>query len=76
MPQPDLRTREGADEFLTYRAPDQERADAHHHVNQCFRDLLAEIWDWIPEGPGKTVLVRDLNRARMSANSAIANDGA
>jgi hypothetical protein len=74
--QTDLRTLEGAAKFLNYRAPTEEQKAAHEKVNQAFQQLLAASWDAIPDGPGRTVFLRDLNRARMSANSAIANRGA
>ena len=75
-PQPDLRTLEGAKSFLDYHKPDDEQLRAHHEVNLRFQELLQHVWLEIPSGPGKTVFIRDLNRARMSANSAIANHGA
>lgn len=75
-PQPDLRTLEGAKSFLDYHKPDDEQLRAHHEVNLRFQELLQHIWLEIPPGPGKTVLIRDLNRARMSANSAITHYGA
>jgi len=76
MPEaPDLRTLEGALYFLNYHAPDDVAAKAHALVNDRFQTLLNDVWNFVPDGPGKTVAVRELNRARMAFNSAIANHG-
>jgi len=72
---PDLRTLEGARAFLCYHSPSPAESIAHSRVNLAFQDLLAVLWPEVPAGPGKTILIRDLNRARMAANSAIANHG-
>jgi|SRR5215831_2640455 len=73
---PDLRTLEGAQDFLNYHPPDDGQKLAHRAVNEAFQVLVEVLWLVVPEGPGRTVFIRDLNRARMSANSAIANRGA
>lgn len=75
-PQPDLRTLEGAKSSLDYHKPDDDQLRAHHEVNLRFQELLQRIWLEIPAGPGKTVLIRKLNEARMAANSAITHFGA
>jgi len=75
-PAPDLRTLDGALDFLNYHPPNERQRTGHELINSAFQDLLGVVWDVIPEGPGRTVFVRDLNRVRMSANSAIANNGA
>lgn len=75
MKQPDLRTKEGATEFLNYHAPDADAVKSHAAINEAFQALIGAIWDSLPDGPGKTVAVRSLNRARMDCNSAIANGG-
>ncbi len=74
-PQPDLRTLEGAKDFLNYHAPDENQRINHENVNNNFQVLLDNIWEGIPDGPGKTLAIRSLNRARMDFNSAIANHG-
>ena len=66
-PQPDLRTLDGALDFLDYHSPDPAARAAHEIVNKNFQALLSNVWQNIPDGPGRTVFVRDLNRARMSA---------
>lgn len=72
---PDLRFREQALSFLEYHAPDDDAVKCHAAVNEAFQKLLDTLWDYIPEGPGKTVAIRSMNRARMDCNSAIANKG-
>lgn len=73
--QPDLRTLEGAKTFLDYHAPDADAVVNHENVNGNFQVLLENIWESIPDGPGKTAAIRSLNRSRMDFNSAIANEG-
>ena len=76
MSQPDLRTKEGASQFLNYHSPDEAARKAHEAVNHTFQAVVANLWDYVPDGPGKTRFIHALNRARMEANSAIANEGA
>lgn len=75
MKQPDLRTKEGATDFLNYHAPDADAVKCHAAINEGFQSLIKNIWEYLPDGPGKTVAVRSLNRARMDCNSCIANGG-
>lgn len=72
---PDLRTLDGALSFLDYHPPNPDTQPRHERVNNHFQRLLADIWSSLPDGPGKTVAVRALNRARMECNSCIANGG-
>lgn len=76
MTQPDLRTKEGALEFLSYHAPTEETKWRHEEVNNHFQVLLNYFWEILPDGPGKTRFIHALNMARMEANSCIANKGA
>jgi hypothetical protein len=73
---PDLRTLEGAKDFLNYHAPTDDQKLNHELVNSAFQTVVEVLWPVVPDGPGRTIFIRDLNRARMSANSAIANLGA
>jgi hypothetical protein len=75
MTQFDLRELAGALEFLDYKAPTADTIPKHIEVNVAFQVLLERLWDKLPDGPGKTFFIRELNRARMSANSCIANEG-
>lgn len=76
MSQPDLRTLEGASQFLNYHSPDTEAREKHERVNDNFQSLLQYLWNDLPDGPGKTRFIHALNHARMEANSCIANEGA
>lgn len=73
---PDLRTLEGAKSFLDYHAPNADTLPRHNQVNAHFQTLMQLLWNVIPDGPGKTVAIRAIGRARMECNSAIANNGA
>lgn len=75
MSQPDLRELAGALEFLDYKAPNDETKTKHIEVNVAFQVLAERLWEFLPDGPGKTVFIRKLNNARMAANSCIANEG-
>lgn len=72
---PNLTTKEGALDYLTYHATNEVTVDQHTAVNMAFQNLLDHVWDFIPPGPGKTIAIRSLGRARMDCNSAIANNG-
>lgn len=72
---PDLRTIEGAKHYLNYHAPNDDTRPRHDTVNRSFQLLIELLWPAIPDGPGKTVALRAIGRARMECNSAIANGG-
>lgn len=70
-----MRTLEEALTYLNYHAPDTETQLKHNQVNIQFQDLMKNLWDSLPSGPGKTVAIRAIGAARMQCNSCIANDG-
>lgn len=72
---PDLRTLEGALSYLYYHAPNADTLPRHELVNERFLWLVTHIWNALPDGPGKTVAIRAIGRARMECNSCIANGG-
>jgi len=72
---PDLRTLDGAMSYLDSHAPNDDTLPRHQNINAAFQTLIAHVWPYIPDGPGKTVAVRAIGRARMECNSAIANGG-
>ncbi len=72
---PDLRTLDGALSYLDYHAPNDDTLPRHGAVNAAFQKLATEIWSALPDGPGKTVALRAIGRARMECNSCIANCG-
>ena len=76
MNRPDTRTLEGQLEFLDYHAPDAEAILKHAGVNAAVKELWLAIAPLLPDGPGKTRTLHAVNRARMEANSCIANSGA
>jgi hypothetical protein len=73
--QPDLRTLDGAKQFLNYHSPDEDDRQRHEAVNSAFQTLIESLWASVPDGPGKTVALRAIGRARMECNSTIANGG-
>lgn len=72
---PDLRTLEGALSYLDYHAPNEDTLPRHGAVNEAFQALAQTIWNALPDGPGKTIAIRAIGRARMECNSCIANGG-
>lgn len=72
---PDLRTIEGALSYLDYHAPNDDTLPRHNAVNSHFQILMEGLWKYLPDGPGKTVAIRAIGRARMECNSCIANGG-
>lgn len=72
---PDLRTLDGALYFLDYHAPNDDTLPRHSAVNIAFQQLWTEVASCLPDGPGKTVALRAVGRARMECNSCIANGG-
>lgn len=72
---PDLRTLEGALSYLNYHPPNADTLPRHNAVNSHFQILMEGLWNYLPDGPGKTVAIRAIGRARMECNSCIANGG-
>lgn len=70
-----MRTLEEALSYLDYHRPDNEAQIKHQVITNKFQDLLRDIWDILPDGPGKTVAIREIGTARMLCNSCIANKG-
>lgn len=70
-----MRTLDEALNYLDYHSPDAEDIKKHALINNSFQELMENIWDFLPEGPGKTVAIRAIGAARMQCNSAIANKG-
>jgi len=72
---PDLRTLDGALSYLSCHEPTPDTLPRHLFVNTTFRVLMEGLWNHLPDGPGKTVAIRAIGRARMECNSCIANGG-
>ena len=74
--QPDTRILEGQLEFLNHREPSDDAIHRHAGVNAAVKQFWLAIAPHLPDGPGKTRTLHAVNRARMEANSCIANKGA
>lgn len=70
-----MRTLDEALDYLNYHSPDSDAQKMHAAVNEGFQTLIKTLWDYLPDGPGKTVAIRAIGAARMQCNSAIANKG-
>jgi len=70
-----VRTKEEAIEHFRYKSPCDVTAEKHQKVTEAFIGVIESLWDAVPDGPGKTYALRKLADARMSFNSAIANNG-
>lgn len=70
-----MRTLDEALDYLNYHSPNEETIPKHNAVNNAFQQLMKDLWNQIPDGPGKTVAIRAIGAARMQCNSAIANNG-
>lgn len=70
-----MRTKEETIEHFRYKSPTEETLPKHNVVTNVFIDVVDQLWDQIPDGPGKTYAFRKLSEARMAFNSAIANGG-
>lgn len=63
-------------EFIfTYHAPTAQQVESLAIMGDAFKDLAHVINNTLPDGPGKTVAIRKLAEARMSANSALILEG-
>ncbi|HEY6232797.1 MAG TPA: hypothetical protein VIW64_16150 [Pyrinomonadaceae bacterium] len=70
-----MRTKEEALEVFTYHAPKPGDGQKFKTVTAGFITLVDTLWDLLPDGPGKTLVFRDLQIARMRANACIALEG-
>ena len=75
LPQYSLLTKEGAIAHFKYKAPDETTRPKYGAITRAFVALVTEIFDLMPDGPGRTLALRKLSEARMQVNSAIANEG-
>lgn len=70
-----MRTLEEAKNYLNYHSPTPEDVEKHDGINASFQELIENVWNYLPDGPGKTVAIRAIGAARMQCNSTIANNG-
>ena len=71
MPGP---TRDTVINWFTYHPATPRTGPQHDHVRSSFRLVANDLWDLLPDGPDKTLALRKLQEAMMSANACIAND--
>lgn len=70
-----MRSKEDALKLFTYQPPKPGDGVKYKAVTAGFVTLAEQLWDLLPDGPGKTVAFRDLQIARMRANACIALEG-
>jgi hypothetical protein len=67
-----MRTLDDAVDQFVYHPATPETAQQHARARDLYLDLLVELWDVVPDGPEKTLAIRDLQRSMMMVNLAIA----
>lgn len=70
-----LMTKEGAVAHFKYKAPDETTRPKYGTVTRAFVAIVEELYDLMPDGPGRTLALRKLEDARAAVNSTIANEG-
>jgi hypothetical protein len=70
-----MRTKEEALKLFNYHPPKPGDSEKFKAVTAGFVALVDELWDLLPDGPGKTLVFRDLQIARVRANACIALQG-
>lgn len=64
-----MRTVDEALEQLGARIP--SRSDAHAAVRDTFAYTTRRLWDLLPDGPDKTVVLRELQSAKLQADNVL-----
>lgn len=59
------------DQFAYHPATD-DTAPRHAAIRDHFAAFAADLWPLIPDGPEKTLVFRELQKAQMFANLAVA----
>lgn len=67
-----MRTLDDARDQFAYHPATEETAPKHDAVRQLFLEMVERLWPLVPDGPEKTLAIRDLQRAQMNANLAVA----
>lgn len=67
-----MRSLDEAQNQFAYHPATEVTASQHAAVRDLFRDLLPALWEAVPDGPEKTLVLRKLQEAQMYANLAIA----
>lgn len=61
-----------ADDLFTYHPPTPEQAEKYRRINEAAKAFFKVIHAECPESPDRTVAVRLVREARMTANASIA----
>jgi hypothetical protein len=62
---------EALDQFA-YHPATPETARRYAAIRDVYAGALRQLWPLIPDGPEKTLALRDLQRSQMTANLAVA----
>jgi hypothetical protein len=61
--------------IFSHHPPKNDQGEKYEQVNSAFIELALKVNALMPDGPGKTAAIRQLNVARNAVNSAIALEG-
>lgn len=67
-----MRTLDDARNQFAYHPAGPETVHRHAVVRTAYLEFLDKVWPLIPDGPEKTLALRDLQTAQMRANGAVA----
>jgi len=68
-------TREDALKLFQTPTPDETARAAYAVVDRIFPETAEALFNELQDGPGKTVAIRKLQDAYLSAKACIANEG-
>jgi hypothetical protein len=63
---------DGALDLFVYHPATPDTAHRHAAVREELVNTVRRLWTVVPDGPEKTLMIRDLQKAGMWANCAIA----
>lgn len=67
-----MRSLDDALAHFVYHPATPETAAKHAALRDLFVDLIPKVWDLLPDGPDKTVVIRAMEEALQKGNAAIA----
>jgi hypothetical protein len=67
-----MRTLDEALDQFVYHPATPDTAPRHAAVRDTFAEVIPRLWDAVPDGPEKTLMLRALQQASMYANLGIA----
>jgi hypothetical protein len=65
-------THADVERLFTYHPPTESQQERYKKLREGFRGLADLVLDLTPESPEQTLALRDIHRASMQANAAIA----